>query len=81
VRLLVTSSGSPQRPSGIAEETSFASLAESSAEIEARGPRFQIGVFVAPGATTFTRMLRGARSAAMARAIETRPPFVAAYAA
>jgi hypothetical protein len=22
-------------------------------------PRFQIGVFVAPGATTFTRMLRG----------------------
>ena len=41
----------------------------SSVEIEARGPRFQIGVLVAPGATTFTRLLRGARSAA--RAIET----------
>ena len=26
----------------------------------ARAPRFQMGVFVAPGATTFTRMLRGA---------------------
>jgi hypothetical protein len=32
------------------------------------------------GYETFTRMLRGARCAAMARAIETRPPFVAAYA-
>jgi hypothetical protein len=41
-------------------------------------PRFQMGVFVAPGATTFTRILRGARSAAMDRAIETSPPFVAA---
>src|SRR5215468_4979026 len=78
---LATSSGSPQRPSGIAEETNFASLADSSVDMEARGPRFQIGVFVAPGAMTFTRMLRGARSAAMERAIETSPPFVAAYAA
>src|SRR5215472_4046508 len=77
--VLATSSGSPQRPSGIAEETNFANLADSSVEIEARGPRFQIGVFVAPGATTFTRMLRGARSAAMARAIDTTPPLVAAY--
>src|SRR5262249_13399567 len=78
---LASSSGSPQRPNGITEEKNFVSLADSSADIEARSPRFQIGVFVAPGATTFTRMLRGARSAAMARAIETRPPFVAAYAA
>src|SRR5215472_1347445 len=78
---LATSSGSPQRPSGIAEETNFANFSDSSVEIEARGPRFQMGVFVAPGATTFTRMLRGARSAAMARAIETTPPLVAAYAA
>src|SRR5215470_11675682 len=78
---LASSSGSPQRPSGITEETNFANLADSSAEIEARGPRFQIGVFVAPGATTLTRMLRGARSAAMARAMDTTPPLVAAYAA
>src|SRR5215469_3096632 len=78
---LAMSSDSPQRPSGIAEDTNFANLADSSVEIEARGPRFQIGVFVAPGATTFTRMLRGARSAATARAIETTPPLVAAYAA
>jgi hypothetical protein len=27
----------------------------------ARGPRFQMGVFVAPGATTFTRILRGCK--------------------
>src|SRR5271154_6247281 len=67
--------------SGTAEEKNFANLAESSAEAEARGPRFQMGVLIAPGATTFTRMLRGARSAAMERAIETRPPLVAAYAA
>src|SRR5215469_1507847 len=78
---LASSSGSPHRPSGTADEMNLASLADSSAEIEARGPRFQMGVLVAPGATTFTRMLRGARSAAMERAIETRPPFVAAYAA
>src|SRR6516162_8343685 len=78
---LATSSDSPQRPSGITEETNFASLAASSVDTAARGPRFQIGVLVAPGATTFTRMLRGARSAAMERAIETSPPFVAAYAA
>ncbi len=45
---------------------------------EADAPRFQMGVFVAPGATTFTRILRGARSAAMDRAIEMSPPFVAA---
>src|SRR6516165_1418446 len=78
---LASSSGSPQRPSGITDERNFASLADSSVDIEARGPRFQMGVFVAPGATTFTRMLRGARSAATARAIETTPPLVAAYAA
>jgi hypothetical protein len=42
------------------------------------GPALPNGVFIAPGATTFTRMLRGARSAAMERAIETRPPLVAA---
>src|SRR6202044_2157559 len=56
-------------------------FADSSAVALARAPRFQMGVFVAPGATTFTRILRGARSAAMDRAIETSPPFVAAYAA
>ena len=78
---LAISSGSPQRPCGTAEEKNFANLAESSAEAAARGPRFQMGVLIAPGATTFTRMLRGARSAAMQRAIETRPPLVAAYAA
>src|ERR1700741_418537 len=72
---LATSSGSPQRPCGTAEEKNFANLAESSAEAEARGPRFQMGVLIAPGATTFTRMLRGARSAAMEPAIETRPPW------
>jgi hypothetical protein len=37
-----------------------------------------MGVLVAPGAITFTRILRGARSAAIDRAIETIPPFVAA---
>ena len=47
-------------------------------DFRARAPRFQIGVFVAPGATTFTRILRGARSAAMDRAIATSPPLVAA---
>src|SRR5271155_4288605 len=36
---LATSSGSPQRPCGTAEEKNFASLAESSSEAEARGPR------------------------------------------
>src|SRR5271157_4860956 len=78
---LATSSGSPQRPCGMTDEKNFSNLADSSADIEARGPRFQMGVLIAPGATTFTRMLRGARSAAMERAIERRPPFVAAYAA
>src|ERR1700758_5423530 len=78
---LATSSASPQRPCGTVEEKNFSTLADSSVEKEARGPRFQMGVLIAPGATTFTRMLRGARSAAMERAIETRPPFVAAYAA
>ena len=46
--------------------------------IGARPVLFQMGVFVAPGATTFTQILRGARSAAMDHAIETSPPFVAA---
>src|SRR5271170_6166538 len=78
---LAISSGSPQRPNGTADETKSASLVDCSSVTLARGPRFQMGVFVAPGATTFTRMLRGARSAAMARAMETRPPLVAAYAA
>src|ERR1700728_2741057 len=55
---LATSSGSPQRPCGTAEEKNLANLAESSSEAEARGPRFQMGVLIAPGATTFTRMLR-----------------------
>src|SRR5271166_6664900 len=50
---LATSSASPQRPSGTVEEKNFSSLADSSDDIEARGPRFQIGVLVAPGATTF----------------------------
>jgi hypothetical protein len=63
---LASSSGSPQRPNGTADETKSASLADCSSVTLARGPRFQMGVFVAPGATTFTRMLRGARSAAMA---------------
>src|SRR5215467_14755743 len=71
---LAISSGSPQRPWGTTEEKNFANLADSSEEREARGPRFQMGVLIAPGATTFTRMLRGARSAAMERAMETRPP-------
>ena len=40
---------------------------------EARAPRFQMGKrLAAPGATIATRILRGARSAAMDRAIETR---------
>src|SRR5580698_9668339 len=47
-----SSSGSPHRPSGTFEENESASLADSSAEMEARGPRFQMGVLVAPGATT-----------------------------
>jgi hypothetical protein len=34
-------------------------LADSFADIEARDPRFQIGVFVAPGMMTSTRMLLG----------------------
>src|SRR5215469_11803334 len=43
---LASSSGSPHRPSGTEDETNFANLAESSAETEARGPRFQMGVLV-----------------------------------
>src|ERR1700752_662340 len=50
---LASSSGWPQRPSGTVEETKFESLADSFAVAEARAPRFQIGVSVAPGATTF----------------------------
>src|SRR5690349_21741788 len=75
---LARSSGSPQRASGTVEEKRSETFADSSAVALARDPRFQIGVFVAPGATTFARILRGARSAAIDRAIETRPPFVAA---
>jgi hypothetical protein len=78
---LATSSGSPQRASGTVEEKKSETFADSSAASAvalARAPRFQMGVFVAPGATTFTRILRGARSAAIDRAIETSPPFVAA---
>src|SRR6202044_1316699 len=71
---LARSSGSPQRPSGTVEEKKSESFVLSSCVALARDPRFQIGVFVAPGATTFTRILRGARSAAMDRAIETSPP-------
>jgi hypothetical protein len=33
--------------------------------VEARDPRFQMGVLVASGATPLTRMLRGAKSAAI----------------
>src|SRR6185312_10542344 len=73
-----TSSGSPHRASGTVEANKSSTLADCSAEIEARDPRFQIGVFVAPGATTLTRILRGARSAAIARAMAVTPPFVAA---
>ena len=69
---------SPQRASGTVEEKRSETFADSTAVALARAPRFQMGVFVAPGATTFTRILRGARSAAMDRAIETSPPFVAA---
>ena len=65
---LASSSGSPQRPRAIEEETKSASLADCSAVSLARDPRFQMRVLVAPGATTLTRILRGARSAAMARA-------------
>src|SRR5271163_4330176 len=75
---LASSSGSPHRPRGTVEEYKSTSLADCSADIEARDPRFQMGVLVAPGATTLTRMLRGAKSAAIARAMETTPPFVAA---
>src|SRR6202012_2585374 len=75
---LASSSGSPQRPSGTVEEKKSESFADSSWVALARDPRFQMGVLVAPGATTFTRILRGARSAAMVRAIETSPPLVAA---
>src|ERR1700723_3346292 len=73
---LARSSGSPQRASGTVEDKKSATFADSSAVALARAPRFQMGVFVAPGATTFTRILRGARSAAMDRAIETSPPLV-----
>src|SRR5580693_7126472 len=73
-----SSSGSPHRARGTVEEKKSASLEDCSADIEARDPRFQMGVLVAPGATTLTRMLRGAKSAAIARAMETTPPFVAA---
>src|SRR5215469_10416782 len=76
-----TSSASPHRPSGTVEEKKSSTLADCSADMEARDPRFHIGVFVAPGATMLTRILRGARSAAIARAMATTPPFVAAYAA
>src|SRR5579872_5596841 len=66
---LASSSGEPQRPSGTVEEKKLETFADSSAVALARGPRFHMGVSVAPGATTFTRILRGARSAAMDRAI------------
>ena len=68
---LASSSGSPHRPRGTVEDYQSASLADCSADIEARDPRFQNVVLLAPGTTTLTRMLRGARSAAIARAIET----------
>src|SRR5260370_35202821 len=75
---LARSSGSPQRPSGIVEDMKLEKFADSSVVALARGPRFQMGVFVAPGATTFTRILLGARSAATVRALETSPPFCTA---
>ena len=73
-----SSSGSPHRPSGIARRRNERAWRTVHPIIEARDPRFQMGVLVAPGATTLTRMLRGAKSAAIARAMETTPPFVAA---
>src|SRR5271155_2007763 len=58
---LATSSGSPQRASGTGEEKKSETFADSSAVALARAPCFQMGVFVAPGAATFTRILRGAK--------------------
>src|SRR5580704_17587219 len=46
---LATSSGSPQRASGTVEEKKSETFAGSSAVALARAPRFQMGVFVAPG--------------------------------
>ena len=40
---LATSSGSPQRPSGIAEETNFASFADSSGDIRGARPALPNG--------------------------------------
>ena len=59
---LAGSSGSPHRASGTVEEKKSETFADSFAVALALTPRFQMGVFVAPGATTFTRILRGARS-------------------
>jgi hypothetical protein len=46
---LARSSGSPQRESGTVEEKRSETFADSSAVALARTPRFQMGVFVAPG--------------------------------
>src|ERR1700751_5319863 len=78
---LASSSGSPQRPSGMTDEKNFACLADSSTDIEARALGCQMVLSAAPGATPFPRMLRGEKSGARERPIETGPPFVAAYAA
>jgi hypothetical protein len=72
---LAISSASPQRPSGMVEAMRLAASPDSSA---GRPLRAQIGVFVAPGATTLTRMLRGARSPAIERDIARMPALLAA---
>jgi hypothetical protein len=46
---LARSSGSPQRASETVEEKKSETFADSSAAALARAPRFQMGVFVAPG--------------------------------
>jgi len=46
---LARSSGSPQRASGTVEEKKSETFADSSAVALAGAPRFQMGVFVAPG--------------------------------
>jgi hypothetical protein len=64
------SSASPQRPRGIAPFNLADILLAASAGIEFHA---QIGVFVARGETTLTRIFRAERSDPMARAMPSRP--------
>ena len=66
-------SGSPMRPSGVVAPMRF-SNAFSASGVASAAP--QIGVRIAPGETTLTRILRGESSDAITRAIARTPAAV-----